>query len=211
MQSNSVRVPRLPSRLQINNYLKFAMQLFFKPTTAKMLSNLKVRSRRTRSRPGMGEQGAHAWCPCVAPSAVTAVPSLLPPLGGALLQILVIAVLMRFVLRRSFNVFQWEALLLLVAGITGALCCGPAGPPLCPRRRGQPRGQSGLPLCFCCAAGEGRDGRYPSRSSQASHACCGARWADAPPASATAPLPAAGRCAGAHLPCNAACSRFVLQ
>ncbi|PSC75788.1 CMP-sialic acid transporter 3-like [Micractinium conductrix] len=57
----------------INNYLKFAMQLFFKPTTAKMLSNLKI---------------------------------------------LVIAVLMRFVLRRSFNVFQWEALLLLVAGIT---------------------------------------------------------------------------------------------
>lgn len=26
----------------INNYLKFAMQLYFKPTTAKMLSNLKV-------------------------------------------------------------------------------------------------------------------------------------------------------------------------
>jgi hypothetical protein len=26
----------------INNYLKFAMQLFFKPTTAKMLGNLKV-------------------------------------------------------------------------------------------------------------------------------------------------------------------------
>jgi hypothetical protein len=27
----------------VNNYLKFSMQLFFKPTTAKMLSNLKVR------------------------------------------------------------------------------------------------------------------------------------------------------------------------
>lgn len=26
----------------LNNYLKFAMQLYFKPTTAKMLSNLKV-------------------------------------------------------------------------------------------------------------------------------------------------------------------------
>lgn len=26
----------------VNNYLKFAMQLYFKPTTAKMLSNLKV-------------------------------------------------------------------------------------------------------------------------------------------------------------------------
>ena len=28
----------------VNNYLKFAMQLYFKPTTAKMLSNLKGRS-----------------------------------------------------------------------------------------------------------------------------------------------------------------------
>lgn len=27
----------------INNYLKFAMQLYFKPTTAKMLSNMKAR------------------------------------------------------------------------------------------------------------------------------------------------------------------------
>jgi hypothetical protein len=26
----------------VNNYLKFAMQLYFKPTTAKMLGNLKV-------------------------------------------------------------------------------------------------------------------------------------------------------------------------
>lgn len=57
----------------INNSLKFAMQLYFKPTTAKMLSNLKI---------------------------------------------LVIAVLMRLVLKRSFNIIQWEALVLLVAGIT---------------------------------------------------------------------------------------------
>jgi len=28
----------------VNNYLKFAMQLYFKPTTAKMLGNLKVPS-----------------------------------------------------------------------------------------------------------------------------------------------------------------------
>jgi hypothetical protein len=35
------------------------------------------------------------------------------------LQILVIAVLMKSVLGRSFNLFQWEALFLLVAGITG--------------------------------------------------------------------------------------------
>ena len=34
------------------------------------------------------------------------------------LQIIVIAVLMRSVMRRSFSVFQWEALFLLVAGIT---------------------------------------------------------------------------------------------
>ena len=33
-------------------------------------------------------------------------------------QILVIAVLMKVILQRSFNVFQWEALVLLVAGIT---------------------------------------------------------------------------------------------
>ena len=36
-----------------------------------------------------------------------------------LLQILVIAVLMKSVLGRTFNLFQWEALFLLVAGITG--------------------------------------------------------------------------------------------
>ncbi|KAL6768850.1 hypothetical protein ACKKBF_B16480 [Auxenochlorella protothecoides x Auxenochlorella symbiontica] len=57
----------------VNNYLKFVMQLYFKPTTAKMLGNSKI---------------------------------------------LVIAVLMRSVLRRSFTTFQWEALFLLVAGIT---------------------------------------------------------------------------------------------
>ncbi|KAK9804388.1 hypothetical protein WJX72_010671 [[Myrmecia] bisecta] len=57
----------------VNNYLKFAMQLYFKPTTAKMLGNLKI---------------------------------------------LVIAVLMKWVMKRTFTVFQWEALVLLVAGIT---------------------------------------------------------------------------------------------
>ena len=31
----------------VNNSLKFAMQLFFKPTTAKMLGNLKARSHTT--------------------------------------------------------------------------------------------------------------------------------------------------------------------
>eukprot|EP00890_Picochlorum_soloecismus_P006548 jgi/Picsp_1/718/NSC_04207-R1_udp-galactose transporter 6 len=68
------RLLAIPAGLYaINNYLKFAMQLYFKPTTAKMLSNLKI---------------------------------------------IVIALLMRSVMRRSFSVFQWEALFLLVAGIT---------------------------------------------------------------------------------------------
>jgi hypothetical protein len=57
----------------VNNYLKFAMQLHFRPTTTKMLGNLKV---------------------------------------------FVIALLMRSVLGRRFSVLQWEALFLLVAGVT---------------------------------------------------------------------------------------------
>lgn len=32
----------------VNNYLKFGMQLYFKPTTAKMLSNMKVGGRACR-------------------------------------------------------------------------------------------------------------------------------------------------------------------
>ena len=35
----------------VNNYLKFAMQLYFKPTTAKMLSNLKVHDRQLPAEP----------------------------------------------------------------------------------------------------------------------------------------------------------------
>lgn len=47
-----------------------------------------------------------------------------PPLSPLpLVQILVIAVLMKSVMKRTFNVFQWEALLLLVAGITGVRRC----------------------------------------------------------------------------------------
>ncbi|KAL6756728.1 nucleotide-sugar transporter-domain-containing protein [Haematococcus lacustris] len=57
----------------VNNSLKFSMQLFFKPTTTKMLGNLKI---------------------------------------------FTIALLMRFILKRHFNLVQWEALFLLVAGIT---------------------------------------------------------------------------------------------
>jgi hypothetical protein len=57
----------------INNYLKFIMQLFFNPTAAKMIGNLKV---------------------------------------------LAIALLMRTIMRRKFSVIQWEALFLLVAGIS---------------------------------------------------------------------------------------------
>ena len=51
---------------------------------------------------------------------------------AACTQILVIAVLMRSVLRRSFSLFQWEALFLLVAGITGARACLPRFNPLPP-------------------------------------------------------------------------------
>jgi len=57
----------------LNNYLKFLMQLYFKPTTTKMLGNLKV---------------------------------------------FVIALLLKFLMKRQFSVLQWEALFLLVAGIT---------------------------------------------------------------------------------------------
>ena len=39
------RLLAIPAALYaVNNSLKFAMQLFFKPTTAKMLGNLKARS-----------------------------------------------------------------------------------------------------------------------------------------------------------------------
>ncbi|KAF8068383.1 CMP-sialic acid transporter 2 [Scenedesmus sp. PABB004] len=57
----------------VNNYLKFAMQLYFRPVTTKMLGNLKI---------------------------------------------FTIALLMRTVMRRRFSVIQYEALFLLVAGIT---------------------------------------------------------------------------------------------
>ncbi|XP_047328723.1 CMP-sialic acid transporter 2-like [Impatiens glandulifera] len=57
----------------INNYLKFTMQLYFNPSTVKMLSNLKV---------------------------------------------LVIAVLLKFIMRRRFSIIQWEALALLLIGIS---------------------------------------------------------------------------------------------
>ncbi|CAM0904073.1 unnamed protein product [Alopecurus aequalis] len=57
----------------INNYLKFTMQLYFNPSTVKMLGNLKV---------------------------------------------LVIAVLLKFIMRRKFSTIQWEALALLLIGIS---------------------------------------------------------------------------------------------
>jgi len=69
----------------INNYLKFAMQLYFKPATAKMLGNLKV---------------------------------------------LTIAILLKVIMNRSFTVTQWEALFLLILGITvNQLACSPATEP----------------------------------------------------------------------------------
>lgn len=69
----------------LNNYLKFLMQLYFKPTTTKMLGNLKV---------------------------------------------FVIALLLKFLMKRQFSVLQWEALFLLVAGITiNQLASCPSGNP----------------------------------------------------------------------------------
>jgi len=64
----------------INNYLKFVMQLYFKPATVKMLGNLKV---------------------------------------------LTIAILLKLVMKRRFSVLQWEALTLLIVGISiNQLNCG---------------------------------------------------------------------------------------
>ena len=64
----------------INNYLKFVMQLYFKPATVKMLGNLKV---------------------------------------------LTIAILLKVVMKRRFSVLQWEALTLLIVGISiNQLNCG---------------------------------------------------------------------------------------
>ncbi|GMI94181.1 UDP-GALACTOSE TRANSPORTER 6, UDP-galactose transporter 6 [Hibiscus trionum] len=57
----------------INNYLKFIMQLYFNPSTVKMLSNLKV---------------------------------------------LVIAILLKMIMKRRFSILQWEALALLLIGIS---------------------------------------------------------------------------------------------
>ncbi|GAQ80976.1 udp-galactose transporter [Klebsormidium nitens] len=57
----------------VNNYLKFVMQLYFKPATVKMLGNLKI---------------------------------------------LVIALLLKLVMRRRFSTLQWEALCLLLIGIS---------------------------------------------------------------------------------------------
>ena len=121
----------------VNNYLKFAMQLYFKPTTAKMLGNLKVCLSLTLLIPQQS-QCSHASlrthlhaCTSVCVTTETSCRTQMPPdkpkinefvrnysCAMHLLQILVIAVLMKWVLKRTFSVFQWEALLLLVAGIT---------------------------------------------------------------------------------------------
>ncbi|XRB06007.1 CMP-sialic acid transporter [Pycnococcus provasolii] len=67
-----------------NNYLKFAMQLYFAPATVKMLSNLKVVS---------------------------------------------IALLLKLIMKRTFSILQWEALFLLLLGITiNQLSCTASSP-----------------------------------------------------------------------------------
>ncbi|KAL6555517.1 hypothetical protein OROHE_007189 [Orobanche hederae] len=74
----------------INNYLKFTMQLYFNPATVKMLSNLKV---------------------------VGYYPNF-PPVSEKLASVLVIAVLLKFIMKRRFSIIQWEALALLLIGIS---------------------------------------------------------------------------------------------
>uniref|UniRef100_A0A061RYD9 Nucleotide-sugar transporter n=1 Tax=Tetraselmis sp. GSL018 TaxID=582737 RepID=A0A061RYD9_9CHLO len=72
--ANHNRLLMVPAGLYAcNNYLKFLMQLYFKPTTTKMLGNLKI---------------------------------------------FVIALLLKTLMNRKFTVVQWEALFLLVSGIT---------------------------------------------------------------------------------------------
>ena len=72
LRKNSMLV--IPAILYaINNYLKFIMQLYFEPTTVKMIHNLKV---------------------------------------------FFIAILSIVLLGRSYSVYQWEALMLLVLGVT---------------------------------------------------------------------------------------------
>ncbi|KAG0601927.1 hypothetical protein M758_11G148300 [Ceratodon purpureus] len=61
------------SMYAINNYLKFSMQLYFQPSTVKMLGNLKL---------------------------------------------LVIALLLKMLMRKRFSIMQWECLILLLIGVS---------------------------------------------------------------------------------------------
>ncbi|KAF6161330.1 hypothetical protein GIB67_009217 [Kingdonia uniflora] len=72
----------------INNYLKFIMQLYFNPATVKMLSNLKVQN------------------------------SYVIFLSNKHMQVLVIAILLKVMMKRKFSTIQWEALALLLIGIS---------------------------------------------------------------------------------------------
>ncbi|KAL6499905.1 CMP-sialic acid transporter 3 [Orobanche gracilis] len=89
----------------INNYLKFTMQLYFNPATVKMLSNLKsvmpsLCSYTQLVRHHLLLYYSYGWT------------SLL------LMQVLVIAVLLKFIMKRRFSIIQWEALALLLIGIS---------------------------------------------------------------------------------------------
>lgn len=114
------RLLMIPAALYaVNNYLKFVMQLYFKPTTAKMLGNLKVCALSVICDlvnllldydiaiphpfyPRTFVWWKWSWC----------------YFCGVALQIFTIALLLRAVLNRKFSTIQWEALFLLVFGIT---------------------------------------------------------------------------------------------
>ncbi|PON66464.1 Nucleotide-sugar transporter [Parasponia andersonii] len=77
----------------INNYLKFIMQLYFNPATVKMLSNLKYLEVSL----GLCDFRLVLIDLCL---------------------VLVIAVLLKMIMKRRFSVIQWEALALLLIGIS---------------------------------------------------------------------------------------------
>ncbi|THU69867.1 hypothetical protein C4D60_Mb08t18940 [Musa balbisiana] len=87
----------------INNYLKFIMQLYFNPATVKMLSNLKLYFNP-------------ATVKMLSNLKLYFNPATVKMLSN--LKVLVIAVLLKIIMRRRFSIIQWEALALLLIGIS---------------------------------------------------------------------------------------------
>ncbi|KAK3006334.1 hypothetical protein RJ639_016318 [Escallonia herrerae] len=97
----------------INNYLKFTMQLYFNPATVKMLSNLKDDIRHND-----GCEGSEKWLGVGADADWNWVGVGQCDVGFNQSQVLVIAVLLKIVMKRRFSIIQWEALALLLIGIS---------------------------------------------------------------------------------------------